>query len=292
MANNKRVIQWILDKSEELNLQVLNLEWINRFFPGYFDFQVSLTIGQNIYIGRGSDIDSNTALIKAICEAIERCICDEYRISSVGAAGHIELDLAKENALSEYFERSALASHVKNKIPMKSLSTEAIEVKTKDFGLVQFDLTQFEMNVPHSYYGMFSLAHGLKLDSKLGGFMGAAVSKNRVDARIKSKIECLRNLLSLELEPIQSISYEKFKSIKSPSPADSQKLLFNADYCQNLLLIFNSSSNSTNRNDFDFNAVKFNHLNSKNLVLSSCPFVFAQCLSIDGSNLSDLEFVG
>lgn len=292
MANYEGLNRWILDSAEILNLQVVQLDWIHEYFQDHYDLDVKIEIDSKIYRGRGSDVDSNLALIKAVCEAIERYVCDKDKISSTGVAGHQNFDLAKENALLEYIERISIWSHHSQKNGMKLISSEGFTIDTKDYGKTDFNLLQFEMIVPVGFVGIFTLAHGLDSGKNLGGIMGAAVSRKIQDAQKKSKIECLRNLAALKVESIAPISHEKFKKIAKPTSNDSQGLLFDPSYCKNLVEVLNLKQEIKIDLNIDLNNLKFLELIYSHPSLNECPLKFAYCLDQDNNPAPDAEFVG
>lgn len=292
MANYEGLTRWILDNAEILNLQVVQLDWIHEYFQDHFDLDVKIEIDSKTYSGRGSDLDSNLALIKGVCEAIERYVCNENKISSIGVAGHLDFDLAKENALLEYIERISIWSRHNQKNGMKLISSEGFLIDTKDYGKTDFNLLQFEMIVPVGFVGIFTLAHGLDSGKNLGGIMGAAVSRNIRDARKKSKIECLRNLASLKTDSIIPMSHGQFKKISKPPFNDSQGLLFDPVYCKDLIENLNLKQDMKTDINLDVNTLNFSELSYSASSLKKCPLKFVRCLDQNSNPAPDTEFVG
>ncbi len=292
MANYEGLNRWILDNAEILNLQVTQLDWIHEYFQGHYDLDVKIEIDSKTYIGRGSDLNSNLALVKAVCESIERYVCDENKISSTGVAGHLDFDLAKENALLEYIERLSIWSHSSQKNGMKLIFSEKLSIDTKDYGKTAFTLLQFEMIVPVSFVGIFTLAHGLDSGKSLGGIMGAAVSRDIHTAQKKSKIECLRNLAALKTDPIIPMSHGQFKKISKPTSNDSQGLLFDPSYCKNFFENLNIKHDMKTDITLNVNTLNFLELSYSAPSLKKCPLKFVLCLDQNSSPAPDTEFVG
>tara|TARA_B110001454_G_scaffold43791_1_gene42834 strand:- start:797 stop:1675 length:879 start_codon:yes stop_codon:yes gene_type:complete len=292
MANYEGLNRWILDSADILNLQVTQLDWIHEYFQGHYDLDVKVEIDSKTYSGRGSDLDSNLALVKAVCESIERYVCDENKISSTGVAGHLDFDLAKENALLEYIERISIWSHHNQKNGMKLISSEGFVIDTKDYGKIDFNLLQFEMIVPVGFIGIFTLAHGLDSGKNFGGIVGAAVSRDIHTAQTKSKIECLRNVSALKVDSIVPIAHRQFKKISKPTSKDSQGLLFDPSYCKDLIENLNIKHDMKTDFNLDINTLNFSELKFSTLALNECPLKFVRCLDQNSNPAPDAEFVG
>lgn len=292
MANHEGLSQWVLSSARDLNLRVTKLDWIDSYYKGYSDIEVKVQIDSKNYSGRGSDFDSTTALMKAVTESIERFVCHVNEISSIGVAGHYNLDIAKENALLEFIERSLIWSHFHNKICMKRISTESISANTKDFGIASLKMHQFNMNVPNGYFGVFTLAEGLSSGFEIGGIMGASVAPDFDEALKKSSIECLRNVAALASHSHESMPYEQFKKIQKPFSEDSQKLLFSKSYCQDLLDIISREIVAELPTTLNLEQLIFEELPYSALVLKDCPLRFVRCLDQNRNPAPDTEFVG
>ncbi|MCK6596836.1 MAG: hypothetical protein L6Q37_00610 [Bdellovibrionaceae bacterium] len=275
MANHEGLSQWVLSSAKDLNLRVTKLDWIDRYYKGYSDIEAKIQIDLKMYSGRGSDFDSTTALMKTVTESIERFVCHANKISSIGVAGHYNLEIAKENALLEFFERSIIWSHFHKKIGMKCVSTESIS-----------------MNAPDGYFGVFTLAEGLESGFEIGGIMGASVARDLDKALKKSSIECLRNVSALANYSHESLSYEQFKKIQKPSSEDSQNLLFNKSYCQELLDIVSKENIGEMPTALGIGQLIFEELPYSALVLKDCPLRFVRCLDQNRNPAPDTEFVG
>ncbi|HND86601.1 MAG TPA: hypothetical protein PLU50_12360 [Pseudobdellovibrionaceae bacterium] len=294
MANNQRLGQWALNQAKAVKLHVTRLEWIGDFFPGFTDLQVKIEIDSKVFEGRGSDLDKDVALAKGLTEAIERFICFSNRITSLGVAGHYDFEKAKENAFLEFIERSLLSYHYENKIPMRKLSVKSLDVQVVGKGISAFTLHQFQMQDCGDLHGVFTLAEGLTSSPQFGGIMGASVSHDLHSAITKSTIECMRNVSALSQFQLSSLNIQDFEKIQNPTSEDSRRLLFNPDYCQNLLDIF-SAPNASSSYTFPHlkkEQMKFEELKSSHPLLKDCPLVFVRCLDANGSATLDVEFVG
>jgi hypothetical protein len=292
MANNDRLNQWVLNTAKDLNLRVTKLDWIDRYYKGYSDIAVKIEIDSKIFEGRGSDIDSTTALMKGVTEAIERFVCRANKISSIGVAGHYDMDAAKENSLLEFIERSVMAAHFNKKNAMLLNSTDNVSIKTKDFGKVDLKMHQFRMNTPENYFGIFTLAEGTDTGFEIGGIMGASVARSLEEAIRKSSIECLRNVAALAEHSRASISFDQFIKIERPTSEDSQNLLFNKQYCQSLIQAFLKSNVGHSTPDLNLHNLIFEDLEYSSSVLANCPLKFIRCLDQNRNPAPNTEFVG
>lgn len=292
MAYNERLNQWILSTAKDLNLRVTKLDWINSYYKGYSDIAVKIEIDSKIYEGRGSDIDSTTALMKAVTEAIERFVCRTNKISSVGVAGHYDINSAKENSLLEFIERFVISHHFNKKSGMLLSSTKNVSIKTKDFGILDLKIHQFRMNTPKNYFGVFTLAEGIDTGFEIGGIMGASVARNLEEAVRKSSIECLRNVVALAEHSRVSINFDQFIKIERPTSEDSQNLLFDKQYCQSLIQVISTSNPDQTFPGLNLHNLIFEDLKYSSAVLANCPLKFIRCLDQDRNPAPETEFVG
>jgi ribosomal protein S12 methylthiotransferase accessory factor YcaO len=293
MAYQEKLSQWILSNAKNLNLKIIHLDWTKKYFEGLYDLVISIEINSEKFEGRGADYDKDIALLKGFSEAIERFVCKSNHISSIGVAAHYNQDLAKENALFEFIERYSIAYHLKNGIGMKRISTKEHLVDTKQFGAVKMQTHQFLMKTPEGLFGVFAIAEGSQSKTQIGGIMGAAVCETLEEALNKSLIECLRNVSALSDNLIRPIDHSEFEKIERPTSADSQGLLFNHNYCKDLMLILESVSNDMDEENFeDFSQMTYQELKGNSDLLSSCPLYFVRCLDKNQLPAPDTEFVG
>lgn len=287
MANQQKLTDWILTNRKALDLRATKLTWIENHFPGFTDIGVTVSLNGVTYSGRGSSRDEDAALGKAVCEAIERFVCDSNGISSTGVAGHFEEALAKENASIEYLERFALYCHAKGS-PIKKLDQKDISVSLGS-GESPARLHHFQMISTAGYFGVLSFVEGFSTSGKFGALLGMGYAKTKQAAKEKSSIELFRNVSALSVEPISPLSLEEFRHIKDPSSSDRRALLFNTEFAKELI------------NGFDFALqpkveslgsveMSFRKLPILNEYLDCCPLYFYQCRSERPS--IDLEFVG
>ncbi len=292
MADHERLSQWVLSTAKELNLRVTKLDWIDSYYKGYSDIAVKIEIDSKIYEGRGSGVDSTLALMKGVTEAVERFVCRTNNISSIGVAGHFDQDAAKENSLLEFIERYAISLHFNEKIGMKLESTKNISIASKDFGKIVLKVHQLQMNTPENYFGIFTLAEGIESGFEIGGIMGASAARNLEDALRKSSIECFRNVAALSTHSHGSMNFDQFVKIKKPSSEDAQNLLFNQQYCKNLLDAFSQSKATKVAQNINLEGLIFESLGYSSSVLKNCPLKFVRCLDKNRNPAPDTEFAG
>lgn len=294
MADQQKLIRWILDNANKLDLKLKQLTWIDVFEREAYDLEASLRVGNLSFVGRGAASDSDSAICKSVCEAIERFFCFENKISSTGIAGHFDPELAKTNAKLELIERMALSLHVKNKIPFDCLKTEMIEVQLENKHFVNMNLHTLKMLSPNGITAIFCLCEGVTTEVGLGGILGLGCDYDEATAVKKAKIECLRNVKALKNSHIEPISKTDFDKLEKVSAKNRQQLLFEKSYCYHIIESLIHTEKISLKSSFDFPQLKliFKQLTAPAAELLNCPLQFFQCKETTGLLFSEAEFVG
>ncbi len=106
MDDAKKLIHWALNLKPEYQVEISNFDWPRRFALDQLDYHFKFEYKEQIYDGRGLAESSETALVKAIVEAIERTVIDKHKLkNSNGIAAHFDSAQATESALCELIER-------------------------------------------------------------------------------------------------------------------------------------------------------------------------------------------
>lgn len=106
MALQEDLTAWITRSADQIDLQLVELTWINEWLPGYTAIAADLMIEGAHYQGHGSAEEVNVAVSKAVVEAIERSVKVAVGIGTTsGLAGHISRHDASNAALRELVER-------------------------------------------------------------------------------------------------------------------------------------------------------------------------------------------
>jgi hypothetical protein len=187
--------EWLLSNRTRLDARFLEFSWQEPWGLPIYDFEVSLLGGK--HLGRGTDKDEQTALAKAVSEAIERMVCFELNISTQGVAAHPSLLNAEKNAVDEALERALFQYHLANALPFghQMLCNEAtgiIEAIEKNGGSVSLK----QMLSLAEYQSCVSLIQkdGYK-------FLGLGLGQTVGTAQTKSLIEALRNFAAYSKNP-------------------------------------------------------------------------------------------
>ncbi len=294
MACQKELTDWILSHAEALDLRVQKLTWIEEFFDdGWFDLDVSMQIDGKRYSGRGAAKDDDTALAKGFCEAVERFICTTKKISSTGVAGHFDSVCAKANAELELIERIAVANHFGKRIPFERVYNETVTVALLGGRSANLNVHIVKMVAPSNFSAILCLAEGVTTGEAIGGIVGLGCGLDQTVAITKARVECLRNVTALRAEPLDAITKLEFDKIMKPTARDSQRLLLDTSYCQNLMdgLIKGEPSKSTSCDFPDFHA-NFEKLEIADQIFQNCPLTFFRSTNALSSSAVDLEWVG
>lgn len=268
MARQEEVTAWILRNDERFDLRVQELSWIKPIFPGWYDIQVSISIFGERFFGRGSDQDVNTALGKAVCEAVERATCFKHGISSVGVAGHVDLDLAKENARLEYIERFCFSRQIEKGFALEPFS--AGENMSQRYASLGIEVGFFLLASPVETAVVLCLANGKRAVPSFGGVLGLGAAVDLHAARQKALMEALRSLeFYLHTKP-PALSREAFQKIERPSSLDRQALLRDRDYFSGLLASLQEPTTNLHIPEGQFEELKLDK------AFGDCPLVFAR----------------
>lgn len=269
MASQETLTAWILRNDQRLDLRVQELSWIKSALPGWHDLQISIAAFGERFVGRGSDPDANTALGKAVCEAIERAICFSHEISSLGVAGHFDLKLAEENARLEYFERFCFSHQIWNGVVLEPIpATIPLAERYERIGV---ELGFYHLISPVDTFAVLCLAIGEQAEPPFGGIVGLGAASRIEASKQKALMECLRSLeFYLHTKPA-SLSREDFQKLKEPRSQDRQALLRHGDYFRRLM----SRLENMPSKDFKIPEGKIDQLAVDSFFVG-CPLVFAR----------------
>lgn len=253
MENSFKLANWAITHSSQLNVKVTSMDWPKRLNLEVYDFEVSLCFNEKEYIGRGTDINSNVALTKAIGESIERFIIFENGLeTSNGVAIHTLSEAAISNSKIELYERSSFLSHYLTSSTFFHFPEEQIETdiyfKAKNFlNNLGIDLNLSLMKGFPGVYFTVCYAIGKNYRNPFGVVIGLGSAFKLQDSILKSIFECLRTTMSIALTPhFNSITLEEFNRIEIYHPKDHQQLALNTQYFDSISDIFNFKMNYEN----------------------------------------------
>lgn len=204
MANSS-IVEWTIENSSRLNLEVTRVTWVDEWLPGYYDYQVKITAGRKTYIGRGIDAVENLAFAKAAAEALERAAT--YGLKACWAtAAYPDLPEAKERAYSELLGIDRVLCHHYCRRGVRVLGREALGASfplKPFFKMLQknrLELTILELtpSIDAKVAGVF--VSSLDPACTVKGFVkGYGVEKTLESAVIHAIIECMRNSVTVFL---------------------------------------------------------------------------------------------
>lgn len=204
------VIDWILKNEARLNLRVTRLLWVNNWPLSLNDFEVSMVLENETYIGRGTDKNENVAFLKACVEAIEQFICKKNKISTNGVALHLDLNTAKIVAANELLERDAFFCYYLTQTKFKEHKSEVfLEIQSM---LLKncIELKFYSLPTFKNESTILATAKGLN-NSNLGVLIGLGHNQNQRTAERSSFMEAMRKIAA-ELDHKIGRSY-KIKEI-------------------------------------------------------------------------------
>jgi len=226
MAVQTQITDWIMAAADDLDLRIVNLGWTERWAPGIQAIAATITLGDCAFTGHGADEDLDTAVVKAVVEALERATKAESALPTTsGLAGHVNADQAARNALREFIERDAFFCHYLTGTPfrqlgdMTQLPTAAIDWQRLQ-GISRTEGVELQfasLTVPDGFHGVVCAAFGADAARPFGVILGLGCEQSTAQAAQKAALECLGNVaaqLDGRLGP--ALSADSFKSLSKP----------------------------------------------------------------------------
>ncbi len=229
---------WILENSEKINLKITEYLWPADFYPELSDLSAEISIENKTFIGRGSDLDINTATRKAVVEAIERaCAFFDGKRNSNGVAAHPIKDLAKKNATFELIERDAFLCHFLTSTPFEKVLESDLNFTSSEKNLIQ-KISAFGVKFHHLYLinekncvGTITIAIGMDCKVPWGICFGMSVKEDLQESLNKSLMECIRHVIPLlKTSAIETISEGDFSFLKEIAVENHFKLGLDLNY--------------------------------------------------------------
>ncbi len=284
MADHKELIQWILKNKDFFDIVVTDYNWIRPVFNSYWDLGVQMQITGVFYDGRGSCVDENIALAKAVCESIERNVCRRSGISSLGVAGHLNYEMASYNSRTEFIERYALWQqfHGVSHFFLKEKTLFSFNNQT-----AQIEIYEAKTNSHETV--TLVIANGLNENRPYGIIFGLGCHSQEEQSKRKAEIECYRNLTAFFDNQLTPINETEFKKIKSPTSIEQIRLCLDPAYAGKIIRQLNFSDHVqtlplppliTSQIDYDTSS------------LMDCPLVFVKTTLKESPKDFTLEFLG
>jgi hypothetical protein len=246
MADSQRLTSWLLENSERLNLQATEFTWPREWgMAELFDFQITIEIQGQTFIGRGTATNEDTALVKAGAEAIERAFCTGHGISTLGVAVQTDEHQARVNSLNELFERDAFFSHYYLRKPFAVFDSAEVKELKDRFSPVFEKL--HARNIACRFFEAGSslqpvilcIMSGINAQPQFGGVIGLGSNDNLAAATLSAFLEAARNVANvIDSNSVDQISEQEFSKLKKPRSIDRQRLSKNIDYWKSIEFLF------------------------------------------------------
>lgn len=261
---------WILKNKSKINMKVSQILWPSKWGIDLSDVAVSIIINNQEFIGRGTDINKNIAVIKAFTEACERSLLHHYKIeNSSGLAAHTNQKIAKQNAIYELIERDLLLCHFHTQTPFNKLMAST-KIPNKINYINSFlkknniDLNFYSIGNTKSPFVIICRISGENYKNQFGSILGIGTKDSLEQAVENSFIECFRQFTHLyeSKNLLECISIDKFREIKTYSFYDHGKLALNKEYNNLIRKLFNNNeeikSDSLEKSRVAFREINFN----------------------------------
>ncbi|MEW5952129.1 MAG: hypothetical protein AB1637_09625 [Elusimicrobiota bacterium] len=196
------LVDWILNNSKRLSLNVEKYRWIDEWLPGYFDYAVEIIIQGIKYRGRGVDKIEKIAFEKACAESLERASTDLNNLcqNRWGTAAYINLPGARERAYWELLGIDKVLCHHFCKRKMKAIP---IDILSEYVDILRLNRLLVKNNISFRFYELSPVidakivcAISHKQDSEIKGFIsGFGANKDIKKACLSALFESLRTLV-------------------------------------------------------------------------------------------------
>lgn len=295
MANTSEAITWILAQSETIDLEVHELTWIQEILPNWSDIVCSLTVdGRKIY-GWGAAQSSDTALVKAFAEALERHALYGLDVkTSNGMAAHLVRANARQGAIAEVIERDQFLCHFLTQTPFSPISETKHALWSWSKRLKDWS-TRYQLQVGLFHLGKTGVVcaiDGRHTQTPFGYIIGAAnkdeLESSALSAFIEAARRAARNIEQPEL--MHPLAVTDFLSLERPDFHDHGRLALDLSYAEQISVLFShpkydgSPCDGENK-EIDQHLVSVQDVSSpmstqENNILHDCPFVFAHASSL------------
>ena len=210
MATTEKLIKYMLDNQEALDLEVEHFNWTKSWGLNLYDLEVKITIDDRFFTGRGTDENQELAFCKASAEALERATVFYSPLkNSNGVAAHIDRSKAIEASKNELLERDIYLCHYLTTIPMKRIDYDKIAKKDKIIkGIIvklaakELDLHILEMNSALDNIHTICVAvFGEQSTSPFGMTIGFGTNADLITAIKSALFESMRNVSNFMENP-------------------------------------------------------------------------------------------
>lgn len=206
MANLSKIVDWVLPKISSLKMKISRVEWVDEWFPGYFDYRIVMPFNNETCIGRGIAQNEQLSFEKAITEVFERASVrfPEFKECPWATAGFPDLAGAQKRAYLELLGIDRALCHHFCKKRFKSLPISLLEEKVKIQNLrknllknkIEFYL--YELTPAKDARIVTAIAFGTNTPYPLPGFVaGFGCGEKLPEIALHAAFECLRTAVAI-----------------------------------------------------------------------------------------------
>ena len=274
MADSQELAHWLLDHAQELNLQATEMTWPQDIgLSSLKDFEIEITLQDQIFQGRGTGQTEEEAITKAGAEALERAFTFGAAIHSTGVALHTNEKMAIENAKNEFIERSSFFAHFYADKPFIKINSTVTDDLKKKYSAFFRKISDSKIEISFYQAATFGdvctvlcVATGLYSMRSWGASVGISGSCSLASAAQRAFFESVRGVASVLAGNLNPLTLGDFSKISHPTALDHQRLSRDVEYWLSVKYLFPDtpevSSNQTSR--FNFPEITISRL--------PCPF--------------------
>lgn len=283
MADEKKLVEWLLRNSGDLDLKIERLTWIEDVFPQLHDFSVEIQVRGKTHRGYGAATEDDLALVKAFAEAIERAVTSEKGFpTSNGLAANVSLDRAKESSLSELLERDSILCHYYTRMPYPKMRVP--DELRGNFKVLEEWYESKEASC--SFYqlgskGVLFVAEGEQSARPFGYVLGAARKNELLESLYSAAIESTRQLAHILAvkDRLPSLTLTGFSNLPNPGFRDHGLLALDLEFAGQIRSLF-SGADRRFSDPIGFGS-DVREVKSDLSEFEGCPLVFARAQSPD-----------
>lgn len=290
MAHSTTIADWLINNIDKYDITFTELGWPRKYGLPFFDFACDLKINNVEFVGRGSSINRDEAIIKSFAEATERMNLKNSTIttSSNGIASHSDLSRARENAMTELIERDSFLCHFLTTTAFATYSDKEIpeNIKSWIFIFKKFGVELFirKMSSPDNLHCVFIGAFGENADKPFGLVIATACDSISHRAMSKAFMEVSRAVADkIENDLPKSINLRTWDAIESHQVWDHYRIALDSEYAnwfrKNYLTASPLKHLLTHQNKIDVSKIKFKIITKNQDILKGLPIVTVRAWS-------------
>lgn len=195
MANKTPLAAWLFSKRGELEPNFTEFMGTSSLVPGLFDFSTKIKWHDVEIEGRGVDECREIALEKSVAECIERIICVERSIDSIGLAVSGGIHNPEAHSRFEALERYYLNQHLEKNILFQKTPSEIDFDKSLKERNPKCEITFFQMITPESLFGVVCQ---IEENNKMS--FGFALSESLIESQRRSFLEAIPSFSWLKIK--------------------------------------------------------------------------------------------